>query len=72
MKNNTEALNCNVQSTDVKKGRYERGSKKLSVRPTIQRSNEKGQTTIKKNLNCKNNPVAQLKIMCSMRVLLIA
>ena len=48
MKNNTEALNCNVQSTDVKKGRYERGSKKLSVRPTIQRSNEKGQTTIKK------------------------
>lgn len=48
MKNNTEALNCNVQSTDVKKGRYERGSKKLSVRPTIQRSNEKGQTTINK------------------------
>jgi hypothetical protein len=48
VKNNTEALNCNVQSTDVKKGRYERGSKKLSVRPTIQRSNEKGQTTIKK------------------------
>ena len=46
VKNKPEALNCNVQSTDVKKGRYERGDNKISDRRTVQRSKEKGQTTI--------------------------